>query len=37
MSTENPKIEDDWTMPKLIALAAATLTVAFTVIYLISP
>ncbi|CAN96042.1 putative membrane protein [Sorangium cellulosum So ce56] len=38
MSTEISKTDnDDWTMPKLIALAFTTLLVAFSVIYLISP
>lgn len=37
MSTDNTKTEDDWTMPKLLALAAATLVVAFSVIYVIAP
>lgn len=37
MSTDHTRTEGDWTMPKLIALAAATLVVAFSVIYMISP
>lgn len=37
MSTDNPKTEDNLTVPKLIAIAATTLVVAFSVIYLISP
>lgn len=37
MSTDNPRTEDDWTMPKLLALAAATLVVALSFIYVIAP
>ncbi|AUX24791.1 uncharacterized protein SOCEGT47_053310 [Sorangium cellulosum] len=37
MSTENTNNGEDWTFPKLLALAATTLVVALSVIYTIAP
>lgn len=37
MSKENQNPEGDWSVPKLLGLAAVTLGAAFTIIYMISP
>lgn len=37
MSKEKQNTEGDWSVPKLLGLAAVTLGAAFTIIYMVSP